>query len=549
VGSSPLRRLSSPVCLAVGVVAVHLVLACIWVLQHDLPTGGRDEFFIVEVTTDIAYRMGPGSWDAIGPYYFENAYYPPLVRLPGIAALALGGGYRALVFSGWVWLPFLLIPTWLIGRQVSGTPWGGTGAVALLLAAPGLADSLHHYESNLGPMAMGACCFWAWLHSQHFTRYRYALVFGLFLGVGLLSDRLGLLPFVGIPCLASLLMTRSKETLRGLALMAMAAVLTAGWWYLGFFERFGAELLPQLTQGEINRAGSLIEERPPFVGRWGHYLLLWPDSQMGFVGGTLALLGLGLAGLRRRQKDFGALLVWVVGGLLLFTLSQKRQVYYTLPLLPLAAVLANSILVQISRRGRRAGTAVAVILLALSQLPGFLSLRPDLADISPGLRTWLLLNQSPISEEFLGDRHPIGRSPAPSGLNLDAAVAQVREATGKAQPSLAVFSADNAQVTEHYQVVLGRIALKGLDVRGLTTHPEGFLQGNTPPDALLFVHRGGDHWPDRQRLVAAHESHDQWHASFEGLATRLEQWRSTATLLGVQPLDDGEELSIWRLGP
>jgi len=529
-------------------VAVHLVLAALWVLQHDLPTGGRDEFFIVEVVTEIAYRILGGDWDAIRPYLFDNAYYPPLVRLPGVVALVLGGGYSSVVFSGWVWLPLLLVPTWLVGRSLSGTPWGGTAALAILLAAPGFSECLHHYESNLGPMAMVACSFWAWCNSDHLRRPRYALVIGLFVGVGLLSDRLGVLPFVLLPFVVSLGITRSRATVRGLSIVAIAGGFTAGWWYLGFLDRFGGELLPQFLQGEIDRSGALIEGGASLVGWWGHYLLLWPDNQLGLVGGSLALAAL-IQALLRRDERLAGLLTWVLGGVLIFTLSQKRQVYYTLPLLPLVSVLAGDLLVRVSSEGRKLGLGLAAGALILAQLPAMLVLKPELADYPPGIRSWLLLNQSPVSEELLGERHPLARSPESSGLDMAGAIRGVQDTLDKPALSLVVFSADNAQVTEHYQVVLGRIGLGSLELRGLTTHPEGFLRSQTPPDALFFVHRGGEDWPSRDRLVAAHESYDQWQPQFEGLVRLLTQWRSGAELLEVQTLADGELLSVWRLAP
>jgi hypothetical protein len=544
----PFRTPSNPVLVALGLVLAHLAFAALWVLRHDLPTGGRDEFFIVEVVTEIAYRIVGGDWDGIRPYLFANAYYPPLVRLPGIAVLALGGSYSSLVFSGWVWLPFLLVPTWLVGRSLSGTPWGGTAALAVLLAAPGFSDCLHHYESNLGPMAMVACCFWAWSHSDHLRRPRYALVVGLCLGVGLLSDRLGVLPFLLLPLIVSLAVTRSRATLRGLAIAGVGTGITAGWWYLGFLDRFGAELLPQFLRGEIDRSGVLIESGSSALGWWGHYLFLWPDTQLGLVGGSVALTALAL-GVVGRDRRLAGLLIWVLGGVLLFTLSQKRQVYYTLPLLPLVSVLAGDLVVRISRRGRKAGLGLAVGMVLLAQGPTLLTLKPELADYPPGLRSWLLLNQSPLPDAMLGERHALGRSPESSGLDMAGAITRVQDALDKGPLSLAVFSADNAQVTEHYQVVLGRIGLGSLDLRGLTTHPEGFLGTQDPPDALFFVHRGGENWPDRARLVEAHQSYDQWRPEFEELARLLGGWRSGAQLLEVQALADGEQLSVWRLTP
>jgi len=540
---------SSAIRVALILTAVHLLLSVIWLSQNDLPNGARDEFFIVEVATDVAFRLGKPEAESIRPYLFENAYYPPLVRLPAIFALWCGGSYRALVLSGWLWLPFLLIPTWIIGREISGTPWGGTGALAILLASPGLTNSLHHYESNLGPMAMGACCFLMWVRSAHLSSHRHSLALGVFLGLGLLSDRLGVLPFLVLPLVVSCALGRSRKSLQGFGLVLLGAVVTGGWWYLGFLQRFGGELIPQFLQGEIDRGGTLTEVSSSWIGWWAHYLLLWPDNQLGLIAGVLALCGLLLGCLRLHRGGAvqTGLLIWTLGGLALFTLSAKRQVYYTLPLIPHASVLASVTLGVFVRRTGRAGKSAAVLAIFLISLPAFLSAVPGQVDLSRGLGSWLLVHQSPLPASFLGERHELARVPERSGLDLESAIQELKDATGKEMPVVAAFSADSAQVTEHYQIVLGRIAMGGLGVHGLTTHPEGFIAGTHPPSALFFVHRGGDSWPDRDRLMAAHNEHDRWKPEFEQLAEQLASWRSGASLLATQQLADGEQLSIWRL--
>ena len=556
MGHTPLRERALAATL--GLIAFHLGLAGVWLSVHTLPTGARDEFFIVEVVTEIAFHLRRGDWSSIGPHLFENAYYPPLVRLPGIVAALCGFGYDGIVVSGWVWLVVLLPATYKVGnhlaRDTQAGPLVGVIALALLLASPGLSTSLHHYESNLAPMAFASLAFWLWLKSDDLRSAREAIALGLVLGLGLLSDRLGLVPFLVVPLLFSVLRTREQRTLIGLAFVAGAVFLSAGWWYLDFLSRFAAEILPQMVEGEIDRSGDLLgpADSAPLGSLF--YFLSIPDNQLGLVGGSFALLGLPLL-LRADNPGQRRLVLWVVGGLILFSLVEKKQVYYTLPLLPLLCVSAAFPLARLLVSGRRYLAIGGGVLLIATQVPPVLLLTPELVDQPPGLARWLLLGQSPLDEEDLGSKHTLAESPTDLGLDLRATQDALTQAGLGDEALVAVITADNAQVTEHYLLVLTRLARGELGVYGLTTHPQAFLQPGANPGALLYVHRGGANWPTRGKLVAAHESHDRWDPDFEGLATALASWRAGATLVGSQVLGDegqfseSEELAIWLLAP
>ena len=547
-----------PLAAALGLIAFHLGLAGVWLFTHTLPTGARDEFFIVEVVTEIAFHLRRGDWASVGPHLFENAYYPPLVRLPGIVAALVGFGYDGIVVSGWVWLGVLLPATYKIGarlaRDAEEAPLVGLAALALLLASPGLATGLHHYESNLAPMGFASLAFWFWLKSNDLRSPSDSIALGLVLGLGLLSDRLGLLPFLFVPLIFSALRTRERGTFVGLALVAGSAFVCAGWWYVDFVSRFAGEILPQMVAGEIDRSGDLLgpAESAPLSALF--YLLSIPDNQLGLVGGSLALLGLPLL-LREEQAGPRRLVLWVVGGLILFSLVEKKQVYYTLPLLPLLCVAAALPLVRLVVSGRRQLVVLGGLLLMATQIPPVLLLTPDLVDQPPGLVRWFLLGQSPLEEEDLGSKHTLAEAPTDLGMDLSAIQDSLTQAGLDDDALIAVIAADNAQVTEHYLLVLSRLAWGKLGVYGLTTHPQAFLQPGAKPGALLYVHRGGENWPTRSKLVEAHESHDRWDPAFEGLATALASWRVDATLLGTQELGnteqfpDSEALAVWLLAP
>lgn len=528
--------------LLLAIVAVHLVLAGLWIARQELPQGGRDEFFIVEVATELGLRLGEGDrWNELKRLVLD-AYYPPLTRLPGVVALWAGGGYDAmLVAQALLWVPLLIGGTFVAGRKLAGDP-GGLIAVAVLLAGPGMADGLHRFEPTLGPTAAAACVLAAWLHSDDLRDRRGALLLGLFLGLGLMSDRLGVLPFAILPLGLSLLRAR-REALLGLGIVVVAAIAVCGWWYLDFFARFLPELVPQLVGGEITATGAEVEVRPPFLWFWLHYGVLWLDTQLGLVAGTAAVCAVLWAVARPERAAVRDVVLFLVGGLILFTLVPKRQAYYTMPLLPAAAALVAAMAVDlIGADRRRLGGVIA--LLGLASLPNVTNAVGLAPDMNRGLVSWVLMGQSPIREELLGQRYPVGGPARDVGLDMDAVMASIDAPPGAI---VAAFS-DGSQVSESFLVSLGRIARQDPRVVGVCLHPEGIAQGPRPV-GLVVTHRDGDGWPTDEAIRRSFTDYYGWQDAYEGVIDRIDRLRADATLADQRDLTQGERVSVWRIAP
>lgn len=541
-------RLRWPLLALVALVATHVALALIWVGTHELPTGTRDEFFVVAETLDIAWQLEHIPWSQLDvyPLLIMKSYYPPLCRLPGVLALLMGGGYDAMIIAQWLWIPFLVAGTWIAARTFLGA-WASVAAVALLLAGPAVQDTLHRYEPNLGAMAMAACVLAAWLHSDDLRRRRESLLMGLFLGMGLLTDRLGVVPFLIAPVVVSLARTDSrKATLRGLGMLTVAALLVAGWWYIDFFERFARELVPQLFGGEISAVGMDLEDRPPLPLWWLHYLVLWPDSQLGLIGGTCALAGLGWALKCHRQPAVRNLLLWLGGGLLLFTLVQKRQPFYTLALLPVAAIFAAAGLQAAARRLGAAGAVIGALVVAAATLPAVITSQEQTPDVPPGLRDWILNSRSPLPESWIGERFPLGAPPQDVGLRIEGSL-DLLEKQGLGEDDLVLVFSDDGLVNESAMWSFGRIHRGNQQVLGLTLDPQGIFEHGHRARALIFVHDTPGSWPQDRNLIAAHERFFGFEEETRPLLPLVRGLRAGATLVEERRLRTETTLSTWLL--
>jgi len=531
-----------------SLICAHIGLARRWISIQELPTGTRDEFFVVAETFDIAWQLQnvPFSQLAVYPLLIAKSYYPPLCRLPGVAALLSGGDYDTMIMAQWWWVPVLAVGTFIAARTVLSS-WSSVAAVTLLLAAPGVHDTFHRYEPNLGSMAMAACVLAAWLYSRDLRNLRASLLAGLFLGMGMLTDRLGVLPFVLVPLAVSVTgSTARRESLKGLGILLLAAIAVAGWWYFDFFERFAHELLPQFSGGEISALGSELEDRPPFMLWWSHYLLLWPDSQLGLVGGCLALIGLVRMTSRRDQPAARSILWWLLPSLVLFSLIQKRQPFYTLGLLPAACICAALALEELAGKVPRAGPPIALALLVLASTPSVITSNEQIPDVPPGTRDWLLNSRSPLPEHWIGERFPLGVPPQDVGLRL-AETLQILRDHGLGDDDLLLVFSEDGIVNESALWSFGRIDRGNQQVLGLTLDPQAILEQGREAAALIFVHDTPGSWPQDRNLIGAHERFFGFEDEYRPLLPLVAGLRDGATLVEERRLRTETTLSSWLL--
>ena len=518
---------------AVAVVLLHGLLAWAWWSAQEFPRGPRDEFFIVELATDIAFG---GDWRAL----LLGDYYPPGLRLPGVLALWMGGSYRGMLAAqALVWLPLLAFGTWWAARKLTSA-WGATLAVALLLPAAGISDALHRYEPNLGATAAAAGCLAAFLWSDGLRSRRHVLWFAASLAAGLMVDRLGALPCVALPVAWVAWTGRADPVVRrNVAVIAGVLLVAVGWWYGIFVRDYVAEWLPQLLHGEVGGAGERLEHVPPWPLYLFHYLWLWPDSQVGLVLGSVYLGALGLAARDRLDPDVRRTLMWLLLGLVVFTLIPKRQPFYTLPLLPAAAVLAARAVL-----GLRWG---AVVLAALVTVPTVLTCRPGLLDLHTSGATWALVHRNPLPEWWVGQRFPLGEPPDQRVIDTDALVALLAREGADLQAPVLVLS-DDGVISESQLLSRLRISLRSADVQGIVVHTGGAEAVADRAGALVDLHRGLRGYPDRAAIVDAYAARFGWEDQEDVVHAVLRQAPRARAVLHDQ-LPSSTWLTVYVLRP
>jgi len=294
--------------------ANHLerTLAC----YHTLAEGGADRF--------RAALVG------------QSAFYPTLVTCAAgllyflFPSVPLTAQAVMLAFLG-----VALVAIFALGRAL----WDAeTGLLAAFFfaTAPFVVFSLTNFQLDLPLAAMVALALYVLHRSDGFSRVAWSVALGLVIGLGLLTK-----PPFPVYVLPSLLWSlwsagRGPDRRRRLALLALALVIgmiLALPWY-------GPRLLGLPFQF-LDRSFRQAAEAGQAEALTSTSLLFYPrifPAQFGLLAGVLCAWG--LWALRRQRAARAYLWLAALVPFLLFTLIQNKNLRYTLPILPAAALVA-----------------------------------------------------------------------------------------------------------------------------------------------------------------------------------------------------------------
>ncbi|MBI4271762.1 MAG: glycosyltransferase family 39 protein, partial [Candidatus Rokubacteria bacterium] len=287
----------------------------------------------------------------------RSSFYPPVVPCLAGLAYALAPSDAAAAQS--VILAFLglgMAAVYALGRRFAG----GAGGVAAALAfgtAPFVVFSAMRFQLDLPLAAVIALALLLLLRTEDFGHRGASLLLGFVLGAGMLTKP----PFAAylLPPIAwTLARARGRRAFANATLALLVGALLALPWYGP--RLFG--LGPQIANRAFKQAA---ESGYPetFTAAALRFYPEWFATQFGVV--AVLLFGVGLVVAARRRQ------AWLLAAFLVpfaaFALIQNKNLRYTLPLLPVAAVLAGVGLDAL--RGRlRAASAAALVVLAVAQV-------------------------------------------------------------------------------------------------------------------------------------------------------------------------------------
>ena len=328
----------------------------------------------------------------------DSAFYPPLVPCAA-GALYLIFPVAPLTAQA-VMLGFLavgLAATFGAGRALWDAR-SGLLAAFFFGTAPFVVYSLLNFQLDLPLAAMVAATLCVLLQTDGFRRARWSVALGLVLGLGLLTKPTYPVYVLGPLLYEIVAACRSGEARRRLRLIGLALLITAAMalpWY-------GPRLvgMPLQVSARSFKQAAEADQAALFTWEW---LLYYPRTfqhQFGLLAAVLCAWGLWALRRDRGARSF----LWLAIGpaLLMFLLIQNRNLRYTLPILPAAALVAVAALRALRAPWMRWALVGCVAAAALQvSMAAFAVVRPLSVDV---FRTPLFLSYAPVTEDWQHDR-------------------------------------------------------------------------------------------------------------------------------------------------
>ena len=367
-----------------GTFAVLVLVAAVW-LALDRRPPGWDHTNHLEYAVRCADDLTRGDWSSI---LTRTAFDPPLV--PCTAALAYRLAPSDIAAAQAVIIAFLgvgMAATYLLARRFSG--WtGGVVAAVLFGTAPFVVWHTLKFQLDLPLAAMVALALEMLLRTDRFRHPGWSLAAGMVFGLGMLTKPAFLI-YV-LPPLVLVLAARLQRARRfaNVGLWAGAAIAVSLPWYASRLLGLPAQIgLPSYEQAaESGHAETLSTAALVF------YPMRFP-MQFGAVAVVLFAMG-GVVALRRRLSlPLSALLPLVI-----FLVLRDKNLRYTLPLLPAAAVLAGIGFTVLPRRARTTAAVVVVIASAIQVSTAAFGIPPAATLNVSGVP--LALEMPPLREEW-----------------------------------------------------------------------------------------------------------------------------------------------------
>jgi hypothetical protein len=331
-----------------GIYLALVLIAAVW-LAIDRRPPEWDHANHLERVVHCADDIARGDVRAI---IERSSFYPPVVPCSAALVYRLAPSDAAAAQS--VILVFLglgMAAVYLLGRRLAG---GAEGVVAAAVfgCAPFVVFSALRFQLDLPLAAMVALALVVILNTEGFTKLGWSLVAGLVFALGMLTKP-PFAAYVLVPVLLVAASSRHRRRGAGYAALALliGATLSLPWYGPRLFG-----LVPQIVNRSFKQAAE-SGHPDPFTATALLLYPTWLPTQLGILAVVLLLVGLVVVVMKRQWFALAALLA----PFLLFELLQNKNLRYTLPLLPIAAVVAGMAFGLLPGRARRVGGFVVAV--------------------------------------------------------------------------------------------------------------------------------------------------------------------------------------------
>ncbi len=422
-----------------------------------------------------------------------SSFYPPVVTCAaGLLYLVFPIAPLTAQAVMMAFLALAMAALYGLGRRLADVETG-VWAAFLFATAPFVVFSLTNFQLDLPLAAMVALALYALVRSESFGDARWSLALGAVFGLGMLTKP----PFaiyVALPVLWGLWRAlRSPDRRRRLgwagAALAIGLLLALPWYGPRLFG-----LPMQILNRSFKQAAEQQNPEPLTSAALTYYPRTLP-TQLGLLAGLLLIWG--LWALRKHRAARTILWLATLGPFFVFSLIQNKNLRYTLPILPAAALVAAVGLRSLPALARR---WTGVIVLALGALQVSMALfQIPAPPILPGMVMPLAL----------------GRAPSRADWQHERILADLGRESGGRPVTVAVIPNDNFFSVSNFRYEVVRQGLPyrmtrawsdaplGVDFVILKSRDQGPSYASARPERLTRAFAGGDpYWISAFPVIA-----------------------------------------------
>ena len=358
------------------IVFFYLINNFIWLRENTYPYG-PDEFRHLWTGWKFSESIFAEGGEFLYLFARTTGHWPPLFYISSaIVAFFLGTSYVALVMTNLPYLIILLISVYFIGLKLFDRITGLLAAV-LISAYPMIFIYSRHFNLDFALTAMTCLSICSLIYTDYFKEKKYCLLFGLSLGLGMLTRTTYILFLIGplgytfsrIFLLKRNKAIRLKKISRNLILSLCLGILVASLWYWPAFPAV-AERTETFLWTITHRSFTITSElnsTPLFhLHKFFNYLhsLISEQASLLFFVAFLITLPFFL----RLKNNFKLLLIsWFTIPYLILSLSFQQEGRFMMPALPAIALISAAGIQNITAKKRRITFCVLIFVLGMAQ--------------------------------------------------------------------------------------------------------------------------------------------------------------------------------------
>ncbi|RJQ51127.1 MAG: phospholipid carrier-dependent glycosyltransferase [Nitrospiraceae bacterium] len=385
--------------LLVILILFHVISNLIIVTADNTPLlwDGGDYFYKSLKYYDVFKNPGP---DFVSRFNDVSHYRPPLLMLTSLPLYAVfGRSVDTAIMTNTLYLIILVLSVYGIGRRLHSDKAGFLSAVIVMLF-PIVFGLSRSYWQDFPVTAMASLSVYLLLRTDYFRDRKYSLLFGISLGLGMLSKWIHFVfltgPFLYILWLS--LKQGVKIPVRNAAYAILAGAAVASFWYIPNGLHVATNLLG-LSVGVTGEEATTFQNLGESFGPTGifnirsftYYPAKLVNDQISFFFAVVFTVFAVSLLKRHRDKNLWMLILWVIVPIIAFTLIKNKTPRNTVAILPAISLMISFGIMNMKSPAARKAAAGFILIFGFFQyavnsyvklpVPERLALKTSLGDV------------------------------------------------------------------------------------------------------------------------------------------------------------------------